>query len=120
MVSLTRALDEVLVRNSLSHNFSILLSARFGDQLADVMKNMVMIGEVGSLAKDIELYSGDYANNDSALPRSDGIQDLMVEAQASTDSVNPTANMNAAQAANEFIQQRRKLKVFACIMIWVR
>lgn len=84
----------------------MLLSARFGEQLADVMKNMVMIGEVGSLAKDIELYSGDYANNDSALPRSDGIQDLMVEAQASSDSVNPAAIMNAAEAANQFIQQR--------------
>ena len=77
------------------------------------MKSMVLIGEVATLAKDIERFSGDYANTTSALPNLPGsggantYQEMWKsedEEQNGSDHSIPMAN--AAQAANAFMANR--------------
>jgi len=73
------------------------------------MKNMVLIGEVASLAKDIERFSGDYANNDvSSLPRATDRSSSMDE--YFSDDVEPqdgdSKTVNPADAAAAFIDKR--------------
>ena len=79
---------------------------------------MVLIGEVATLAKDIEKFSGDYANTTTALPGTDvdsgtnsntyqNIWQSEVEQTGSEESIKIE---NAAEAANAFIANRNASK----------
>ena len=88
--------------------------ARYGEQLAEIMKSMVLIGEVATLAKDIERSSGDYANTTTALPstspstetKSTKYQDIWQSEVEQNGSDNSIPIANAAEAANKFIANR--------------
>ena len=90
----------------------VLSAARYGEQLAEVMKNMVLLGEVANLAKDVERFSGEYANNVSALPNvSDSaitMQDMWTdEGREREDSDRSHKNtQTAVEAAKSFIEKR--------------
>jgi hypothetical protein len=74
------------------------------------MKHMVLIGEVATLAKDIERFSGDYANNVSALPnlsQQHGTLKNLMSAETETNSdVASSPVVNAAEAASAFVANR--------------
>ena len=75
---------------------------------------MVLIGEVATLAKDIERFSGDYANTTTALPGTAGVtgtnsnpyQEMWQSEVQQTGSNESIKVANAAEAANAFIANR--------------
>jgi hypothetical protein len=87
--------------------------ARYGEQLAEVMSGMVLLGEVATLARDIVKFSGEYANTTSDLDdanTSEGrktMQDLWHDQAKEFDgSGSELPAVTAAEAANAFIKNR--------------
>lgn len=87
------------------------LTARFGKELAEVMKNMVLVGEVATLARDIEKYSGDYADYSTNLLTGTSSRRNMhhlLEEQAEENVAPDETKVNLAEAAKSYVRNRNK------------
>jgi hypothetical protein len=77
------------------------------------MKNMVLVGEVATLARDVERYSGEYANTSSNLastPSRKNMQQMFDDEADAQQQAPEEVKGNAAQAAQAYIESRNSAK----------
>jgi len=81
----------------------------YGEKLAEIMKKCLLVGEVATLAKDIEKYSDSYAEDFCSTPASVNASSNYESFLKEEEEPNQDESMervNAAQAANDFFAKR--------------